>query len=64
MYRLLRLLFIGTWELPKQPEPCEHHWEIIQSTTVESDMPFSGVGHIIKTSQCTKCGELINHRIN
>ena len=63
MYRLLRLLFIGTWELPKQPDPCNHKWEIIQSTTVDGTFR-EPLGHITKTSQCTRCGDLINHKIN
>lgn len=62
MYRILRLLFIGTWELPKKHEPCVHGWEIIQSTTVDSPS-FVGVGHIVKTLQCNKCGELKDHII-
>ncbi len=48
MYRLLRLIFLGTWELPKK---CEHTYERILSHDVGNKN-----GHkIIYIYECSKC---------
>jgi len=52
MYRLLRLLFIDTWELPKS---CEHTYEVY---TVGS----TNYSRYI-TSRCTKCGNMYTHKV-
>jgi len=53
MYRLLRLIFIGTWELPKQPKPCNHKWKEIAA--------MSNNYKFVRTLQCEHCGELYDH---
>lgn len=53
MYRLLRLICIGTWDLPKKPDPCQHHWREIAAV--------SNKIKIVRTLQCEYCGELHDH---
>jgi len=55
MYRLLRLLFIGTWELPKKPEPCSHTYEIYETGDTDYNRYI--------TSRCTKCGDIHTHAV-
>lgn len=56
MYRLLRLIFIGTWELPKK---CEHNFEVHSSTNVDNRGPRGdGSYYVQHTLQCKKCGTM------
>ena len=52
MYRLLRLLFIGTWELPKK---CDHTYEVYGTGSTNYNQYI--------TSRCTKCGDMHTHKI-
>jgi len=52
MYRLLRLIFIGTWELPKR---CEHTYEVYS-------VDYNDYNKYI-TSRCSKCGKMYTHSV-
>jgi len=57
MYRLLRLLFIGTWKLPIE---CQHKWKEVEKYSFEN---YYEKG-VIKLLKCEHCGELKKFKVS
>lgn len=57
MYRLLRLLFIGRWELPKI---CDHKW--IEDSRYDYNNSYEKGIKIV--SKCEYCGEIYDYKVS